>query len=95
MQWVLFSVLSIASLLLFRRPLLDWLKSRETPRPEVDSLVGEAAVVLESIPAKGVGKAELRGSSWSARGAEDAAIPVGSRCRVQRVDGLTLWIKAD
>ena len=95
MQLALFSVLSIISLLVFRKPILDWLRRREIQRPAVDSLVGETAIVLESIPARGVGKAELRGSSWSARGVDDAAVPAGARCRVHRVDGLMLWIKAD
>ena len=95
MQWILFSALSIASLLLLRKPLLDWLQRREVKRPDVDTLIGETAVILEPVPVRGVGKAELRGTSWSARTEGDATLPVGLRCHVERVDGLTLWIKAD
>jgi len=95
MQWILFSALSIASVLLFRKPLLDWMRRREVKRPEVDTLVGETAVILEPVPGNGVGKAELRGTSWSARSADGSSLPVGARCRVDRIDGLTLWIKAD
>jgi membrane protein implicated in regulation of membrane protease activity len=94
-QWILFSALSIVSLLLLRKPLLEWLQRREVKRPDVDSLLGETAVILEPVPVRGVGKAELRGTSWSARSEGDATIPAGTRCRVQRVDGLTLWLKAD
>jgi membrane protein implicated in regulation of membrane protease activity len=71
------------------------MRSREVKRPEVDTLVGETAVVLEPVPEGGVGKAELRGTSWSARSVEGTALAAGKRCRVQRVDGLTLWIQAD
>ena len=95
MQWIWFSGLSIASLLFLRKPLLAWMQAREVKRPEVYSLVGESAVVLEAVPDGGVGKAELRGTSWTARSVDGAALPSGKRCRVQRVDGLTLWIKAD
>jgi membrane protein implicated in regulation of membrane protease activity len=95
MQWIWFSGLSIASLLFLRKPLLAWMQRREVKRPEVDSLVGETAVVLEPVPEGGVGKAELRGTSWSARSVEGTALAAGKRCRVQRVDGLTLWIQAD
>ena len=95
LQWVLFSALSIVSLLLFRRPLLEWMQRREVRRPEVDSLVGESAVLLEAVPAGGIGKAELRGTSWSARSADGTPLPAGRRCRVTRVDGLTLWVTAD
>lgn len=95
LQWVLFSGLSIASLLLLRKPLLEWMRSREVKRPDVDSLVGETAVLLEAISGNGVGKAELRGTSWSARSLDGSSLPKGARCRVDRIDGLTLWIKAD
>jgi membrane protein implicated in regulation of membrane protease activity len=95
MQWIWFSGLSIASLLFLRKPLLDWMRRREVKRPAVDTLVGETAVVLEPVPGNGVGKAELRGTSWSARSADGSSLPAGTRCRVDRVDGLTLWIKAD
>jgi inner membrane protein len=95
MQWIWFSALSIASVLLFRKPLLEWMRRREVKRPEVDTLVGETAVILEPVPGNGVGKAELRGTSWSARSADGSSLPVGARCRVDRIDGLTLWIKAD
>jgi membrane protein implicated in regulation of membrane protease activity len=95
MQWIWFSALSIVSLLLLRKPLLEWMRRREVKRPEVDSLVGKEAVILEPVPASGVGKVELRGSSWSARNVDGTLLPTGTRCRVERVDGLTLWIKAD
>jgi membrane protein implicated in regulation of membrane protease activity len=94
-QWIWFSGLSIASLLFLRKPLLAWMQAREVKRPEVDSLIGETAVVLEAVPDGGVGKAELRGTSWTARSVNGAALPAGRRCHVQRVDGLTLWIEAD
>lgn len=95
MQWVLFSGLSIVSLLLFRKPLLAWMRSREVKRPDVDTIVGEMAVVLEPVPENGIGKAELRGTSWSARSVDGTSLPAGKRCRVQRIDGLTLWVKSD
>ena len=47
-QFLLFSVLSVGSLLLFRSPLLRWL-NLDTPGKDVDSLVGETAMPLEDI----------------------------------------------
>jgi membrane protein implicated in regulation of membrane protease activity len=95
MQWVLFSVLSVVSLLLFRKPLLQWIQRREQRRPEIDTLVGETAIVLEEVGETGVGKAELRGTSWTARSATGAVLPTGARCRVVRVDGLTIWLQPE
>lgn len=94
-QWLLFSVLSVVSVLLFRKPLLEWMKKREPVRPAVDSLVGETAILTEDLPAGGVGKAELRGTSWTVRTRGGGMVPSGRRCRVEEVDGLTLWVKAE
>jgi hypothetical protein len=92
-QWLLFSILAIISLLLFRRPLLERMK-RGMPTHEVDSLVGETAVALAEIAAGAIGKAEMRGTAWNARNVGGIPIPAGARCRVQRVDGLQLDISA-
>jgi membrane protein implicated in regulation of membrane protease activity len=94
-EWLIFSGVSIVSLLLFRKPLLEWMKRREVPRAPVDSLVGETAVLTEDLPAGGVGKAELRGTSWNVRAREGAGLTRGQRTKVERVDGLTLWVRAE
>jgi len=95
MQWFVFSGLSIASLLFFRRPLLRWMRSREGSRPAVDSLVGELAILQDDLPPGGTAKAELRGTAWTVRSRSGAALARGQRCRVDEVDGLTLWIRAE
>jgi membrane protein implicated in regulation of membrane protease activity len=95
LQILLFSVFSVASLLLFRNPLLRWMARRIPATPEVDTLVGELAVASSAIPAGGVGQAQLRGTVWSARNAAHAAIDAGGRCRVVRVEGLVIWIEPE
>jgi membrane protein implicated in regulation of membrane protease activity len=95
LQWVLFTIFSVVSLLLFRRPLLEWMKRREPARPAVDSLVGETALLTEDLPPGGIGKAELRGASWSVRSLEAAGLAKGKRCKVEQVDGLTLWVRGE
>ena len=67
-QFLLFSVLSVASLVLFRSPLMKWLQL-DKPGRDVDSLVGEVAMPLDDIVPGAVGRAELRGTVWSARNA--------------------------
>jgi len=95
-QWIVFSVASLASLALFRGALLARVVRR--PPVAVDSLVGEEVVLLEELPAGGEAKAELRGVPWIARTAQaEGAAPLaaGRRCRVERVEGVTLWIRAE
>jgi len=92
-DWLLFPVVSVALLALFRRPLMRRF-SLNTSKP-VDRLENESATVLEEIAPGGLGKAELRGASWNARTSGTAALARGQRCRVERVEGLTLWLRAE
>jgi len=95
LQILLFSIFSVASLLLFRNPLLRWM-ARHTPPPiKVDNLVGESAVAAGPIEAGGMGRAELRGASWSARNDGTSRLEAGARCRVTRVDGLVIGIESE
>lgn len=93
-QLVLFSSISIVSLLVFRSPLLKWMHL-DGPGKDVDSLVGDIAVPLEDIPAGAVGRAELRGTVWSARNQDTATIARGERCNVIDVDGLMIFLKPE
>jgi hypothetical protein len=92
LQWLLFSVISTGALLVFRPFLIRATRSKERPDP-MDTLVGEIAVLMEDLPAGGIGKAELRGTSWTVVNRGDTLLPRGQRCRVEHVEGLSLWIR--
>jgi membrane protein implicated in regulation of membrane protease activity len=92
-QWLAFSALSLLLLVTLRRTLQEKLAGR--PGVAIDALVGEEVVLLADLPAGGVGTAELRGVPWSTRVASGIPLPAGQRCRVERVDGLTLWVRAE
>ena len=93
MQWLMFSILSVVALSLFRRPLLKRLRPASLGG-EVDSLVGETAIALEDMAVDAIGKAELHGSAWSARNVGGNLLARGQRCTVERVDGLMLCVRA-
>jgi membrane protein implicated in regulation of membrane protease activity len=92
-QYILFSVFSVLTLWLFREKLLQLTQGGH--RGGIDSLVGETAVVTDDIPINGIGKAEMRGSSWSARNVSDKALARGERCKVERVEGLTIFVREE
>ncbi|HEY0787483.1 MAG TPA: NfeD family protein [Thermoanaerobaculia bacterium] len=94
-QLLLFSVISVASLGLLRKPLLKAFKLDRGGPDEVDTLVGEAAEASEPIDPHGRGKAELRGTTWTAQNLSDQPLARGARCVVERVEGLTLFIKPE
>ena len=94
LQLVLFSSISIVSLLFFRSPLLKWM-GLDGPGKDVDSLVGDIAMPLEDIPPGAVGRAELRGTVWSARNENTATIARGERCKVVDVERLMILLKPE
>ena len=94
LQGVLFTALSVVSLLCFRRPILNRMQAN-VPTGEVDSIVGSHAVAQDEIGPGGLGKAELRGTTWNARNAGETSIGRDQPCRVERVDGLTLWVRPE
>jgi inner membrane protein len=93
-QLLLFSVLSIGSLQFFRGPLMRWLNIGGKG-VDVDSLVGETGVVQQDMPAGGIGRVELRGSSWSARNNTATLLAAGRRVTVVRVERLMLIVEAE
>jgi inner membrane protein len=93
-QLLLFSLLSIGSLILFRNPMIRWLKL-DQGSPDVDTLAGEIAVPIEDIAAGEVGRVELRGTIWQARNTTGSPIPRGRRSVVRRVDRLMLFIEPE
>jgi len=95
-QWLAFSVLSLVGLGTLRGPLLRRLGQKPAPSGEIaGELVGEQAVLLDDLAAGGEGKAELRGTPWTVKAASGIPLAKGQRCRVERVVGLTLWVRAE
>lgn len=90
-QLLAFLVLSLGSLALLRSPLK--VRFAAGGEQDVDQLTGGVAVALGEIPVQGIGQAELRGSVWSARNVGESVIVKSQRCRVEKVDGLTLEIR--
>jgi inner membrane protein len=94
-QLLLFSMMSVASLVGFRGPVLRWLQLDRPGVDDMDSLVGEVALPLDDIVPGAVGRAELRGTVWSARNASAVAIARGQRCRVVRAERLTIVLEPE
>jgi hypothetical protein len=93
-QVLTFSLVSIVSLLLFRKPLMRTF-GLDKAVPSRDEIVRETALPMEDIAPGQTGKAELRGTTWNARNHGKAVLTKGQRCRVAKVDGLTLWLESE
>ena len=91
-QLLTFAISSVV-LLIFVRP---WVvrKLGFNVTKVVDTLVGEQATVLADLPVSAEGKAEMRGSTWTARNVGETPLTKGQRCVVEQVVGLTIHVRA-
>ena len=91
-QLIFFATSSVV-LLVFLRPIVVR-KLGLSKTVVVDSMAGEHALALEEMPVQAEGRAEMRGTTWSARNIGATPIVRGQRCVVERVVGLTLHVRA-
>ena len=92
LQWLLFSLLSIGSLLLLRGRLQERMRRVAPAQPDND-LVGGTAQALENIAVDGYGQVELRGTSWRAKNVGSEPVGQSESCQVDRVEGVVLWVR--
>jgi membrane protein implicated in regulation of membrane protease activity len=95
LQWFLFAILGIISLLVMKKSLQNKGGIGGENELAVDSMVGEMATVLEPLAPQALGKVELRGSTWTARNAGENSLEKNTIAKIVRVEGLTVWIQAD
>lgn len=95
LQWFLFAILGVISLLVMKKSLWNKKSMKGKDQPIVDSMVGEIATVLEPLEPQALGKVELRGSTWTARNAGENILEKNTIAKIVRVEGLTLWVQAE
>jgi membrane protein implicated in regulation of membrane protease activity len=91
-QIVTFLIVSVVSLLFFRKQILE---SFHKKGEQYSELINEKAKVSTAIPAKGEGKVFYRGSDWIAEATSEVAIPEGNMVKITKVDGIRLLVEPD
>ena len=93
-QFALFLAVSILLLLFTRPAAMKYLNKEKTPT-NVDSLIGEQAIVTQDINnLMGRGEALVGGMEWSARSAHaEELIPKDTVVRILRIDGVKLIVE--
>ncbi len=95
-QIIVFLLVSIL-LLVLTRPIAIKFFNQERQKTNADSLIGQRAVVLETIDTlHGTGRVEVNGMEWSAK-VEDAAavIEAGTVVSIQGIQGVKLIVKKE
>ena len=92
-EWGLFAVLAVVLMFGVRRQLYGRLVGAPPPMYEV--VVGEIATVSETIEPGALGRAQLRGTEWTARNVDRTVLTDGQRARIKRVENLVVDLQAE
>ncbi len=93
LQIVLFLAVSILCLLAVRPLAAKYLNNKTEPT-NADRVIGAEALVTETIDnVKGIGSVIIGGIAWTARSSGDVVIPKGSTVRVQRIEGVKVYVE--
>ena len=91
-QWLAFSMLAIASVVLFRRKCYDRLRGGGGEADFRHPAVGAAVVVDEDVASGGRTRVRLQGTEWTAVNVGPESIPQGAGAVVVDTDGVALEI---
>ena len=95
-QWILFLVISLV-LLIFTRPLAVRYMNKGVPKTNVNSLIGERAVVIQKINnLEQTGQVRINDIEWMARTSSDeVTIPEHAIVTIEDVQGVKLIVKEE
>ena len=95
-QWVLFLIVSLA-LLIFTRPMAVRYMNNGVPKTNVNSLIGERAVVIQKINnLEQTGQVRINDIEWMARTSSDeVTIPEHAIVTIEDVQGVKLIVKEE
>lgn len=92
-EWLLFAGLALVSMFTFRRSLYE--KVRGDVPGFREGLSGDYVVVPADLVSGGHARASFRGADWTVVNEGASVIPAGSRARIVRNEGLTLYVSVD
>ena len=93
MQWLLFAVLAVFSMVTFRRRIYERMR-RKLPAMK-QGPAGETVVLPAALQPGETCRLEYCGSSWNAVNGGESLIAAGQRARIDRVNGLTLVVHGE
>lgn len=92
-QWLTFAVLSLLSMVAFRKSI--YTKIRGSVPGFKEGVAGEYVVVAQDIAPGEQSRASFRGSDWTVVNACDVGIAAGDRAIILRSEGLTLHVSVE
>ena len=88
LQWILFSVIALIMMVLFRKQL--YAKLHGTGIGYETGPAGEVVTLEQNLPAGEKGRLAYRGTEWTVINDSDETFEAGQHVKISSVDGLTL-----
>jgi membrane protein implicated in regulation of membrane protease activity len=94
-QFAVFAVVSVATLLLTRKPLRRMMRNTPLVPSNADTVLGKRAVVIVAIEEGPGQRGQVRVGTehWSARSDDERPIAEGVTVEVSRIDGVALVVR--
>lgn len=92
-QWLAFAILALVTMVSFRQRVYRLVRCRTGEVAEPLTLGDRVTVPVRLEPSQTC-RVDYRGSSWTARNVDEAAIEAGREAVIARVDGLILLVRA-
>lgn len=92
MQWMLFGVLAIVTMVIFRKKLYEKIRGNQSHYPSGPA--GESLQVSEALSPGQSCRMDYRGTTWTVRNDGSTTIAKGQTVAIRKVDGLTLLVDA-
>jgi inner membrane protein len=92
-EWMSFALFSALGVLLFRKKLLSSFGPSRNNR--YVEHVGQKVVVVQEIPAGGIGRVVYRGSEWPAKSVDGSTLAEHAGAIIQNTDGIMLLVKGE
>ena len=87
-----FIVISLV-LLILTRPIARKILDPKITKTNFDRIIGEIGLVEEEINnLEGRGSVSVKGSVWTARSTDDKEIPIGSKVKITRIEGVKVFV---
>lgn len=92
-QLLVFAAVSALSLI-FLRPVITRLSSKDKEKSGNDAIIGSEGIVLEDIDnIEGKGRVKVNGQDWKAKSMRGSAIEKGTVIIVEKIEGVTLYVE--
>lgn len=92
-QMLVFVIIALV-LLIFTRPVVKQRLNQKKIATNYERIIGQIAVVTKRITALEKGSVKINGMEWTAAVKEDVVLEEGSKCIIEEIAGVTVYVKA-